>query len=256
MVAVKITHLSKTYQGYRGFLKRRRVQALQQLDLEILKGEVLGLLGLNAAGKTTVLKILMGLIQPTKGEFKILGKRGIDKETRRKIGYLPENANLYEFLTASEFLNFCGKLFSLKKDIRQKKVAYLLRFLDLEKVKSTRISEFSKGMRQRLAIASALINEPQLIFLDEPLSGLDPLGRKKVKEIIRQLNQAGSTIFFSSHILAEVEEICHRIGILHQGRLICLKSIQEIKKEGVSLEDFFIKMISSDETTLLSDHHN
>jgi len=121
MVAVKITHLSKTYRGYRGFLKRRRTQALQELDLEILKGEVLGLLGLNAAGKTTVLKILMGLIQPTKGEFKILGKKGIDKETRRKIGYLPENANLYEFLTASEFLNFCGKLFSLRKDIRQKK---------------------------------------------------------------------------------------------------------------------------------------
>ena len=243
MLIAQAKNLGKLYKGYKGFLKKRKILALKEFDLEIRKGEVFGLLGLNAAGKSTALKIFLGFIFPSWGEFEILGEKGSTPRIRQKIGFLPEDPGLYRYLSAEEFLDFCGRLFNLRKEKRRKRVKELLELVGLSDAKEMRIRELSKGMVQRLGIASSLINEPELIFLDEPMSGLDPLGRKKVKEIILQLKKRGTTIFFSSHILAEVEEICDRIGILHKGRLIHLKEVKELKKEGISLEEFFVQAV-------------
>jgi len=243
MCVVKIERISKIYESYQGFLKKRRVLALKELNLEIRKREVFGLLGLNAAGKSTLLKLLLEFIFPTRGEFEILGERKRNIQVKTRIGFLPEEANLYNYLSAEEFLDFCGRLFQVTREKRKKKIVELLKLVGLENSKKIRIKEFSRGMRQRLGIASALINDPEIVFLDEPMSGLDPQGRKKIKDIIFKLKERGKSIFFSSHILAEVEEICDRIGILHKGRLICLKEMREIREEGISLEKFFLQTI-------------
>jgi len=243
MFIIQTKNLGKVYRGYKGFLKKRKVIALKELNLEIRKGEVFGLLGLNAAGKSTTLKIFLGLILPSWGEFEILGDIGINAYIKQRIGFLPEDPGLYKYLSAEEFLNFCGKLFKLRKRQRRERVEELLELVGLSNAKDMRIKEYSKGMVQRLGIASSLINNPELIFLDEPMSGLDPLGRKKIKDIISKLRRKGTSIFLSSHILAEVEEICDRIGILHKGRLICLREVEELKKEKISLEEFFIHAV-------------
>jgi ABC-2 type transport system ATP-binding protein len=242
-VIVQAKNLGKVYQGYKGFLKKREVLALKELNLEIKKGEVFGLLGLNAAGKSTALKIFLGFISSSWGEFEILGRKGVNAYIKQRIGFLPENPGLYAHLSAEEFLDFCGRLFKLKKKQRRERVEELLETVGLSNTKGIRIREFSKGMVQRLGIASSLMNNPELIFLDEPMSGLDPLGRKKMKDIILELRRKGTSIFLSSHILAEVEEICDRVGILHKGKLICLKDVGELKKEKVSLEEFFIQAV-------------
>ena len=243
MAIVKVKGISKLYKRHKGFFKKEKILALKNLSLEVKKGEVFGLLGLNAAGKSTLLKILLGLIFPSEGEYEILGKKGENTTTKQKIGFLSEEPRLYPYLSAEEFLDFCGKLFKIERKERKKRIKNLLEIVDLLNAQKIRLKEFSKGMIQRLGIASALINNPQIIFLDEPLGGLDPLGRKRIKNIILELKRREKTIFFSSHILAEVEEICNRIGILHKGRLISLKEISELKKEGESLEDFFLKTI-------------
>jgi len=241
--AVKIQNLGKIYRGYRGFLKRRKVLALKNLTLAIKKGEIFGMLGLNAAGKTTLLKILLGFVRPTWGKFEIMGKNKINSELKRKLGYLPEEPKLYEFFNAEEFLLFCSKLFGLNRHERISRINHLLEILQIKQVAKTRIAELSKGTNQRLAIASCLINDPEIIFLDEPLSGLDPVGRKTVKEVILNLKKRGKTVFFSSHILTEVEQICDRIGILHQGELLCVEKIESVTQGFSSLEDFFLHTI-------------
>jgi len=246
MLAVKTKKLSKIYRGYRGFLKKRETLALKDLDLEVERGEVFGLLGLNGAGKTTVLKILLGFTTPSWGEFELLGEKGINNRVKKKIGFLPEDPNLYDFLSAEEFLDFCGKLFNLSSKERKTKTEMLLELLSLTSAKKIPVKEFSKGMIQRLGIASSLINDPELIFFDEPLGGLDPLGRKGVKDIILTLKEKKKTVFFSSHILAEAEKICDRIGILHKGKLISSKNMEEITEEEISLEDFFLQTIKSE----------
>ena len=240
---VRIENLGKIYTGYRGFLKRRRVLALKNLSLTVKKGEIFGMLGLNAAGKTTLLKILVGFVHPSWGRFEIMGKNTIDLEIKRRLGYLPEDPKLYEFFSAEEFLLFCGKLFGLNKSERLLRTEKLLETLQITSIARTRIAELSRGMNQRLAIASCLINEPELIFFDEPLSGLDPIGRKVVKKVILDLKEKGTTVFFSSHILAEVEQICDRIGILHQGELLCAEEVKSILSDFTSLEDFFFHKI-------------
>jgi len=184
MLVVKTKNLSKIYRGYRGFLKKRETLALKGLNLEIKRGEVFGLLGLNGAGKTTVLKILLGFTSPSWGEFELLGEKGINNHVKKKIGFLPEDPNIYNFLNAEQFLDFCGKLFNLSSKERKIKTEMLLELLSLTSAKKIPVKEFSKGMVQRLGIASSLINDPELIFFDEPLSGLDPLGRKRVMDII------------------------------------------------------------------------
>ncbi len=245
MLAIKTKGLGKAYRGYRGFLRKREVLALKDLNLEIEKGEVFGLLGLNGAGKTTVLKILLGFTPPSWGEFELLGEKGINNQAKKKIGFLPEDPNLYNFLSAERFLDFCGKLFSLSLRERKIKTERLLELLSLTSAKKVPVKEFSKGMIQRLGIASSLINDPELIFFDEPLSGLDPLGRKGVKDIILNLKEKNKTVFFSSHILAEVEKICDRIGILHKGKLIDSRYMEEITTEGISLEEFFLQTVKT-----------
>jgi len=245
MCIVKTRNLRKIYKGYKGFLRKRKILALTDLNLEVRRGEVFGLLGLNAAGKSTVLKILLGLTFPSAGEFKLLEKNGITPSVKQRVGFLPENPSLYRYLSAWEFLDLCARLFKLRRKEKKKRIEELLDLVELRDVKRVRIGEFSKGMIQRLGIASSLVNNPELIFLDEPMSGLDFLGRKKIKNIILKLKREGKTIIFSSHILSEVEEICDRIGILHKGRLICLKDIDELKKEGISLEELFLQQIES-----------
>ncbi|MBE0477549.1 ABC transporter ATP-binding protein [Candidatus Aerophobetes bacterium] len=244
--SVKIENLGKVYSSYRGFLKRKKVLALKNVTLKVRKGEIFGMLGLNAAGKTTLLKILLGFIKPTWGRFEIMGKDGSNSRIKREIGYLPEEPNLYDFFTAEEFLLFCGKIFNLSKAESQKRASRLLETLQINSAAKTRIKEFSKGMNQRLAIASSLINDPELLFLDEPLSGLDPVGRKIVKEVLLSLKKEGKTVFFSSHILAEVEQVCDRVGILHRGELLCLKNIESIVCQCSSLEKFFLHRIGED----------
>jgi ABC-2 type transport system ATP-binding protein len=242
-VVIKIENLGKIYTSYRGFLKKREILALKNFDLEVKRGEIFGLLGLNAAGKTTVLKILLGFVHPTWGRFEILGKNKLNSSVRAKLGYLPEEPRLYEFLSAEEFLVFCGKLFGLNKSERIERAGRLIKLMQIRSVSQTKIGEFSKGMNQRLAIASALINEPEILFLDEPLSGLDPVGRKIVKEIIFNFAKEGRTVFFSSHILAEVEEMSDRIGILHEGKLLCVEEVKSILSRFSSLERFFLTRI-------------
>jgi len=243
MCVIKIKEIGKIYKGYQGFLKKRKVLALEGLSLEVRKGEIFGLLGLNAAGKSTLLKILLGFIFPTWGEFEILGQRNRSPWVKTQIGFLPEEASFYNYLSGEEFLGFCAKLFQIGEKKRKRKIDTLLKLVGLENNKKVRIKEFSRGMRQRLGIASVLINDPEIIFLDEPMSGLDPQGRKRVKDIISELKKEGKSIFFSSHILAEVEEICDRIGILHKGKLICVKEVKKIREEGIPLEEFFLRLI-------------
>lgn len=250
MRVIKTKNLGKLYKGYKGFLKKRKTLALTELDLEIRKGEVFGLLGLNAAGKSTALKILLELIFPTWGEFEILEKKGGGIEVKKRIGFLPEDPSFYPFLSGEEFLGFCGELFGIEKRERKKRIKEILKLVGLEEAGKVRIKEYSKGMKQRLGIGASLINDPEVIFFDEPLSGLDPLGRRKIKDVILELKGKGETVFFSSHILAEAEEVCDRIGILHRGRLISVKEVKRLKEGGVSLEEFFIQTVEEAERGL------
>ncbi|MCD6471906.1 ABC transporter ATP-binding protein [Candidatus Aerophobetes bacterium] len=244
MVVIKTKEISKTYKGYKGFLKKRRVSALNKVNLEVKRGEVFGLLGLNAAGKSTLLKIFLGLIFCNDGKIQIFKKERVNSWIKQRIGFLPEEPRFYSYLSTYEFLVLLGKIFKIKKKEREKRIKGILNLVGLTKMKKTRIKEFSKGMSQRLGIAAALINNPEILFLDEPMSGLDPLGRKRVKDIILTLKKDGKTIFFSSHILSEVEEICDRIGVIHKGKLIYIGEIKSIKeKEGIPLEKFFINII-------------
>lgn len=240
---IKIKNIGKVYRGSRGILKRKRTVALKKINLEIKRGEIFGLLGLNAAGKTTLLKILLGFIRPSWGEFEIFGKKGISTQIKRKIGYLPEEPKLYDFLSAGEFLFFCGRICGLKKEKIKERTKHLLDTLRISHVANTKIGEFSRGMNQRLAIACAILHNPDVLFLDEPLSGLDPLGRRIVKELLLSLKKKGKTIFFSSHILSEVEQLCDRIGILHKGELLCVEETTRAVSTHPSLEEFFIQKI-------------
>ncbi|MBC7189784.1 ABC transporter ATP-binding protein [Candidatus Aerophobetes bacterium] len=242
---IKIKNIGKIYRGYRGLLKRKKTFALKKINLEIKRGEIFGLLGLNAAGKTTLLKILLGFVRPSWGEFEILGRKGINTQIKRKIGYLPEEPKLYDFLSAEEFLFFCGRICGLKKEKIKERTKHLLDTLRIAHAAKTKIGEFSRGMNQRLAIACAILHDPDVLFLDEPLSGLDPLGRRIVKELLLSLKKEGKTIFFSSHILSEVEQLCDRIGILHQGELLCVEETNRAVSTYPSLEDFFMQKIES-----------
>ena len=242
-LVIKVENLGKIYTGYRGFLKKKRVFALKKVNLDIKRGEIFGLLGLNGAGKTTILKIFLGFVRPSWGKFSILGKSAINMDIKKRLGYLPEEPRLYEFFSAEEFLIFCGRLFGMTKGEILFRVNQLLELVEMKSAAKKRVKDFSKGMNQRLAIASALINNPEILFMDEPLSGLDPLGRKIVKEVVLNLKKRGKTVFFSSHILAEVEQISDRIGILHQGELLCTEQVESALLKFPSLEEFFLTKI-------------
>ena len=225
---VLTSELRKVYRT--GFWMNQKVVSLKGCSLKVYQGQTFGLLGQNGAGKTTLLKLLLGIIRPTSGRGLLLGKPLGDRSAKQRIGYLPENAYLYDFLTGWEFLVWSANLFQIPKKIQQQRIPQLLELVGLSKVdaRKKQIRRYSKGMQQRVAMAQTLINDPDLIFLDEPMSGLDPMGRYQMREIILNLKQQGKTIFFNSHILNEVELICDRIAILRQGKLICSGNVNQL----------------------------
>ena len=209
-------------------LGRQRVVALDRLNLEVHQGEIFGFLGHNGAGKTTTIKLLLGLLAPTAGQAWILDRPIEDVTIKQQVGFLPEAPYFYEYLTAEEFLTFYGQLFGLGGAPLTKKVEQLLQMVALADAHRLQLRKFSKGMLQRIGLAQALINDPALVILDEPMSGLDPIGRRDVRDIILGLKEEGKTVFFSTHILPDVEMICDRVGILVRGRLRAVGTVQDL----------------------------
>ncbi len=215
-VIVEARNLTKTYRDFWG---RQKVRALSALDLKIYKGEIFGLLGPNGSGKTTTTKLLLGLLFPTGGEALVFGKPAEDVSKNERIGYLPEESYLYKFLNAEETLDFYGRLFRLPTNIRRQRVRELIDMVGLSWAKKRQLKEYSKGMTRRIGLAQALINDPELIIMDEPTTGLDPLGTREMKDLILDLKRQGKTVLMCSHLLADVQDVCDRIGILYQGEL-------------------------------------
>ncbi|MEA5621672.1 ABC transporter ATP-binding protein [Nostoc sp. UHCC 0251] len=225
---VLTSELRKVYRT--GFWLNQKVVSLKNCSLTVYKGETFGLLGPNGAGKTTLLKLLLGIIRPSSGRGLLLGEPLGDRTIKQHIGYLPENPYLYDYLTGWEFLQLAAGLFQIPKSTQRQRIPQLLELVGLSQADARKklLRRYSKGMLQRVGMAQALINEPDLVFLDEPMSGLDPVGRYQMREIILALKAAGKTIFFNSHVLSEVEQICDRIAILAQGELICSGSLNEL----------------------------
>lgn len=215
---------------------------LHDVSFSVHEGEIYGFLGPNGAGKTTTMKCILGLISPESGSINIFGDEWLTLESKKRIGFMPENTYLYKHLTGREFLRFNGSFFNLSGDKLETKVEELLKKVWLEEAGDTYLKGYSKGMLQRVGLAQSIINEPELLFLDEPMSGLDPIGRKMVKDLLVSLKNEGTTIFFNTHILADVESICDRISIIHKGNIIV--EGQSVKSLTGSLEDFFIEKVS------------
>lgn len=232
-VIVEARNLTKVYRDFWG---RQKVRALKALDLEVKRGEVFGLLGPNGSGKTTTMKLLLGLLFPTSGDALMFGRPATDVSKNERIGYLPEESYLYRFLNAEETLNFYGRLFKMSDAVRRQKVAQLINMVGLESAKKRQLKEYSKGMTRRIGLAQALINDPELILLDEPTSGLDPQGIRNVKDLILELKNEGKTIIMSSHQLGDVEDVCDRIGVLHQGELKELGRVNDLLQDPDELE--------------------
>ena len=229
MNALELTSLSKTFRGK----KRARVEALKGVSLSVAQGEVFGFLGPNGAGKSTTIKAIMGLIKPSTGEASIMGHPTGSPLARRQVGYLPENPAFYDFLTAEEYLNFVGQIFGMSADLLERRKNDVLALLELNDARKRPMRTYSKGMVQRLGLAQVLLHNPDVFILDEPMSGLDPLGRALVKNIILDLKKQGKCVFFSTHITADVESICDRVGIILKGELKRVDKVDTIMTEGV-----------------------
>ncbi|MDB9488300.1 ABC transporter ATP-binding protein [Dolichospermum circinale CS-537/01] len=223
--------LRKVYRT--GFWLNQKVVSLKSCSLQVYPGETFGLLGPNGAGKTTLLKLLLGIIRPTSGRGLLLGQPIGDVKVKQHIGYLPENPYLYDYLSGWEFLELAAGLFQIPQKLQRQRIPQLLELVGLSQAdaRKKQMRRYSKGMLQRVGMAQALINDPDLVFLDEPMSGLDPLGRYQMREIILFLKASGKTIFFNSHLLNEVEKICDRVAILAQGELICSGSLNQLLGE-------------------------
>jgi len=218
--------------------------AVNDLTLSIEAGEVFGFLGPNGAGKTTTMNVLLGFVNPTGGEASLFGVNVRDPVARQRIGYLPQLTYYYKFLTAEELLRFYARIFGISRGQADKRIDQLLKLVELESVRKRPIKTYSKGMQQRVGLAQALINDPDLLILDEPTSGLDPLGRMKVREIIQRLKNEGKTVFFSSHELGEVETVCDRVAIIHQGQLKVEGRVSDLMEQyQTNLEQIFLKII-------------
>jgi ABC-2 type transport system ATP-binding protein len=226
MSAIEILGLEKTYQV--GFWRKRPKLALRPLNLTLEDGEIFGFLGPNGAGKTTTLKLLMGLIFPTAGSARILGRDWTDPEVKAQIGFLPEQPYFYDHLTAHELLNYYAQLSGVPAKERSQRVESTLQKVGLPDVKGVQLRKFSKGMLQRIGIAQAILHDPKLVFFDEPMSGLDPMGRREVRDLMEQLKQEGKTVFFSTHILSDAEALCDRVAIIHKGELRGVGAIEDL----------------------------
>ncbi|HUO24078.1 MAG TPA: ABC transporter ATP-binding protein [Candidatus Aquilonibacter sp.] len=226
MPAIEILGLEKTYMV--GFLRKRPKVALRPLHLTVEDGEIFGFLGPNGAGKTTTLKLLMGLIFPTGGGARILGREWTDPEIKAQIGFLPEQPYFYDHLTAHELLEYYGQLSGVPAKGRRQRVQEVLQQVGLHDVKGVQLRKFSKGMLQRVGIGQAILHDPKVVFFDEPMSGLDPVGRREVRDLMEQLKQAGTTVFFSTHILSDAEALCDRVAIIHRGELRGVGAVEEL----------------------------
>ena len=226
-VIIETRNLTKVYRDFWG---RPKVQALKALDLQVHRGEIFGVLGPNGSGKTTTMKLLLGLLFPTEGDALIFGEPTTNVAKNERIGYLPEESYLYKFLNAEETLHFYGRLFKIPAKERTKRVNRLIDRVDLSAAKHRQLREYSKGMQRRIGLAQALINDPELLLLDEPTSGLDPLGTADMKDLIRELRDQGKTIVLSGHLLADMQDICDRIAILHRGELRELGKVDDLLK--------------------------
>ncbi|MBN1908872.1 MAG: ABC transporter ATP-binding protein [Pirellulales bacterium] len=215
---------------YRDFWGRQKVRALKALDLEVRRGEIFGLLGPNGSGKTTTIKLLLGLLFPTSGQALIFGRDATDVSKNERIGYLPEESYLYKFLSAEQTLDFYGRLFKMPRRLRRQRTAELIEQVGLTRAKRRQLREFSKGMTRRIGLAQALINDPELILLDEPTTGLDPLGTRDMKQMILDLREQGKTIVMCSHRLDDVQDVCDRIAILYEGELKELGRVDALLK--------------------------
>jgi ABC-2 type transport system ATP-binding protein len=230
MAALATYELTKDYAV--GFWRKRPYRALDSLTIDIAPGEVFGFLGPNGAGKTTTLKLLMRLVFPTSGRAEILGRPPGDLSVRRRIGYLPEHPYFYDYLTAEELLSYFASLFGIAGADRARRVSTLLDEVGIGAERRLQLRKFSKGMLQRVGIAQALLNEPELVIFDEPMSGLDPLGRRDVRSLILRLRDRGCTVFFSSHVLSDAEALCSRVAILAKGRLAAMGGLDELTAVG------------------------
>jgi ABC-2 type transport system ATP-binding protein len=247
---IQIKNLTKYYHS--GFFLKRKT-GIQDLSLHVEENQIVGFLGQNGSGKTTTIKILTGLSHPNSGSAQIMRKDILDPEVRKLIGYLPESPYFYEHLTPYESLRFYAQLHGMRRPEWKPKISELLKKMGIESEKNTPIKNFSKGMKQRFGLAQALINDPKIVILDEPSSGLDPLGRQLVKDMILELKDNKKTVFFSTHILPDVEAICDRVVLIHQGRLVKEGSIEEFVKDSPSRIDIVAQNISIEAFEPLSD---
>jgi ABC-2 type transport system ATP-binding protein len=241
-VIIETRNLTKIYRDFWG---RQKVHALKALDLEVRRGEIFGLLGPNGSGKTTTMKLLLGLLFPTNGQALVFGKDASDVAKNERIGYLPEESYLYRFLNAEETLDFYGRLFDMPASTRRERINELIEKVNLGWARRRQLKEYSKGMARRIGLAQALINDPELIMLDEPTTGLDPIGTRDMKDLILDLRDQGKTVLMCSHLLADVQDVCDRIAILYQGelkelgrvdRLLTVQDVTQIQAKGLSRE--------------------
>ncbi len=226
-VVIETRNLSKVYRDFWG---RKKVAALKSLDIEVRRGEIFGLLGPNGSGKSTTIKLILGLLFPTSGRVLVFDKDATETSKNEKIGYLPEESYLYKFLTTDETLDFYGRLFNLSGAERQRRVEHLVKMVGLQNARHRQLREYSKGMTRRVGLAQALINDPDLILLDEPTTGLDPIGTREMKDLILKLRDQGKTVLLCSHQLADVQDVCDRVAILHQGELKELGRVSDLLK--------------------------
>jgi ABC-2 type transport system ATP-binding protein len=241
-VVIETRNLGKTYRDFWG---RKKVQALKALDIEVKRGEIFGLLGPNGSGKSTTIKLIQGLLFPTSGRAFVFGKEATDVAKNERIGYLPEESYLYKFLNAEETLDFYGRLFDMPADVRRQRSDELIKMVGLDRARRRQLREYSKGMTRRIGLAQALINEPDLLILDEPTTGMDPIGSREMKDLIIRLRDEGKTILLCSHQLADVQDVCDRVAILHQGELrelgrvdslLKVRDVTEVHAKGLSEE--------------------
>ncbi len=242
-IIINIENVSKTFKIG---LKRKTIQAVKDISLRVLKNEIYGFIGPNGAGKTTTIKLILGLIWQDKGKIEIFGGNNTDTSIKKKLGFLPENPYFYDYLTLYEFLDLAAQLFDLTASERKQRIEYLLNKLHIEQWTNYHLRKLSRGTLQRAGIAQALINNPELLILDEPMANLDPIGRRDVRDLLIELKEQGITIFFSSHILSDTEMLCDKVGIIFNGKMITEGKLSDLLKEDIKAFEVIIKGIKKE----------